>query len=149
MPFLVAAGLVSDPPLPDERALLDAATPLVQERMNTLSEVTGLLGFLFVGDDDLVIEDSAGLNADADPVLAAAEEALRSVAVFDAGTIENALRAALITDLGLKPKVAFGPVRAAITGRRISPPLFESLELLGRESALRRIAAARRRFGTA
>ena len=58
------------------------------------------------------------------------------------------MRGALITDLGLKPKLAFGPVRAAITGRRISPPLFESLELLGRDSALNRIAAARRRLGS-
>ena len=148
VPFLVAEGLVSDPPLPDERARLDAATPLVQERMNVLSEVSALLGFLFVGDDRLVIEDSAGLVAGAEPVLAAAEEALGSVEVFDAASIESALRGALITDLGLKPKLAFGPVRAAITGRRISPPLFESLELLGRDSALTRIAAARRRLGS-
>jgi glutamyl-tRNA synthetase len=53
------------------------------------------------------------------------------------------VRAALIEGLGLKPKLAFGPVRVAATGRRISPPLFESLELLGRESSLARIEAAR------
>ncbi len=148
VPFLVAEGLVSDPPLPDERATLDAATPLVQERMNVLSEVSVLLSFLFVDDDRLEIEDSAGLRPDAEPVLAAAEEALRSVATFDAASIESALRSALVTGLGLKPKLAFGPVRAAITGRRISPPLFESLELLGRNSALNRIGAARRRLET-
>jgi glutamyl-tRNA synthetase len=147
-PFLTAAELVADPPTPEQRALLDAATPLVQERMNTLSEVTALLGFLFVADDDLVVDDNAGLNAAAEPVLAAAEDALRAVEPFDASSIESALRTALITDLGLKPKLAFGPVRAAITGRRISPPLFESLELLGRESALHRIARARRQLGT-
>ena len=62
---------------------------------------------------------------------------------FDHAAIEAALRTALVDDLGLKPRLAFGPVRAAITGRRISPPLFESIELLGRESALARIAAAR------
>jgi glutamyl-tRNA synthetase len=53
--------------------------------------------------------------------------------------IEQALRASLVDDLGLKPKTAFGPVRVAVTGRRVSPPLFESLELLGRERTLRRL----------
>ena len=62
---------------------------------------------------------------------------------FDHEAIETALRAALVEGLGLKPRLAFGPVRAAVTGRRISPPLFESLELLGRDSTLARIAAAR------
>ena len=146
-PFLVAAGLIKDPPLPEERALLEAATPLVQERMNTLSEAPALLGFLFVGDDELVIEESAGLKPESEPVLSAADRALSSVAEFDAASIEAALRTALITELGLKPKLAFGPVRAAITGRRISPPLFESLELLGRDSALRRIALAQSALG--
>ena len=148
VPFLVAEGLVSDPPLPDERAKLDAATPLVQERMNVLSEVSALLGFLFVDDDRLGDRGLGRTPPDAEPVLAAAEEALGSVETFDAASIESALRSALVTDLGLKPKLAFGPVRAAITGRRISPPLFESLELLGRDSALNRIAAARRRLET-
>ena len=57
--------------------------------------------------------------------------------------IEEALRAELIDTLGLKPRVAFGPLRSAISGRRISPPLFESMELLGRESTLRRIERLR------
>jgi glutamyl-tRNA synthetase len=148
VPFLVRAGLVSDPPLPGERTLLAAAAPLVQERMNTLSEASALLGFLFVDDDRLVIEESAGLGAEGGPVLDAAAAALRTTDPFEAGSIETALRTALITDLGLKPKLAFGPVRAAITGRRISPPLFESLELLGRDSALARIAAAQAVIGS-
>ena len=57
-------------------------------------------------------------------------------------SIEEALRAALVEGLGLKPRNAFGPVRVAITGRRVSPPLFESLELLGRERSLARLADA-------
>ena len=61
---------------------------------------------------------------------------------FDHASIEAALRAALIDGLGLKPKVAFGPVRVAVTGSRISPPLFESMELLGRERSTTRLAAA-------
>jgi glutamyl-tRNA synthetase len=56
--------------------------------------------------------------------------------------IEVALRAALIEGLGLKPKVAFGAVRVAITGRRISPPLFESMEILGHQRSLARLRSA-------
>ena len=81
--------------------------------------------------------------AAAGPVLDAAAEALRAVEPYDHTAIEAALRTALIEGLGLKPKLAFGPVRVAVTGRKISPPLFESLELLGRESSLARIEAAR------
>ena len=143
LPFLSGAGLVEDPPRPEQAQLLSAATPLVQERMNTLSEVVDMLGFLFREDAEIVIDPAAGLTAAADPTLAAAAEALRGLETFDHAAIEAALRAALVDGLGLKPKLAFGPVRAAITGRRISPPLFESIELLGRQSALARIEAAR------
>ncbi len=143
VPFLVHAGLVSDPPLADEQELLAAATPLVQERMNTLSEAVDLLGFLFIADESLEIDPAAGLSADAVRTLTAAYEAIEGLETFAHGAIEAALRAALIDGLGLKPRLAFGPVRTAITGRRISPPLFESMELLGRESSLARIAAAR------
>ena len=142
VPFLVAAGLVSDPPLPDERERLLAATPLIQERINTLSEAVDLLAFLFQPDDKITIRPDAGLSPDSAATLDAAAEALVEVEPYDHTSIEAALRSALIAELGLKPKVAFGPVRAAITGRRISPPLFESLELLGRASALNRLRTA-------
>jgi glutamyl-tRNA synthetase len=144
VPFLVGAGVVSDPPLPDEAQRLREAAPLVQERINTLSEAVELLAFLFVDDDRLEIDPGAGLTAAAEPVLAAAAAALEKLDTFDRAAIESALRSALIVDLGLKPKVAFSPVRAALTGRRISPPLFESAELLGRDSVLARIGAAQR-----
>ena len=62
--------------------------------------------------------------------------------------IEGALRAALVDGLGLKPRLAFTPLRIAVTGRRVSPPLFESMELLGRESTLARIAALRADLAT-
>ena len=146
-PFLVRAGLLSDPPRPDEQARLAAVTPLVQERINTLSEAVDLVSFLFVSDEQLVIDPSAGLTADADATLAAAAEGLAAVEVFDDARVEQALRDALVTGMGLKPRHAFGPVRAAITGRRISPPLFESIVLLGRESSLARIARARAGLG--
>ncbi len=69
-------------------------------------------------------------------------DALTPLETWDTVTIEAALRTALIGERGLKPRNAFGPVRVAITGRRISPPLFESLELLGKERSLARLAAA-------
>jgi glutamyl-tRNA synthetase len=75
-------------------------------------------------------------------VLAASLEALTGLTDWAAEPIEQALRGALIEGLGLKPKVAFGAVRIAVTGRRVSPPLFESMEILGREETLRRLQAA-------
>lgn len=141
-PYLSKAGLVSDPPLPDEQSMIAAITPLVQERMNTMGEVVGLVEFLFQPDNEITIEADAGLKPDAGPVLDAAAAALGDLESFDHVAIEAALRASLIEGLGLKPRLAFGPVRAAVTGKRISPPLFESLELLGKDSALVRIAAA-------
>jgi glutamyl-tRNA synthetase len=147
LPFFAAAGLIGEPAQPAERELLAAATPLIQERINTLSEAVGMLAFLFLPDDKITIAPDAGLSADSVPTLRAAYDALAAVPEFDHGIIEAALRTALVEDLGLKPRLAFGPVRAAITGSRISPPLFESIELLGRESTLERIAAALAELG--
>ena len=65
-----------------------------------------------------------------------------SLETWDTPSIEATLRTALVDGLGLKPRIAFGPVRVAVTGRRISPPLFESLDLLGRERSLGRLSAA-------
>ncbi|HEU5485903.1 MAG TPA: glutamate--tRNA ligase [Microlunatus sp.] len=143
VPFLVERGLVTDPPTAEQWSLLVGATPLIQERMTTLSEGAELVRFLFTPDAELEIDEAAALTASAAPVLEAAGAALRELGSFDHTSVEAALRSALIEGLGLKPKVAFGPVRVAATGRRISPPLFESLELLGQESSLARIDAAR------
>jgi glutamyl-tRNA synthetase len=126
---------------------LAAATPLIQERINTLLEAVGMLAFLFLPDDKITIAPDAGLSSDSIPTLAAAYQALAAVPNFDHATVEAALRTALVDELGLKPRLAFGPLRAAITGSRISPPLFESIELLGRESTLARIAAALAELG--
>jgi 2-isopropylmalate synthase len=89
---------------------------------------------------------AAASNGDADAVARVAEAVSAPVVLSLARTkqadIEAALRSALVDGLGLKPKVAFGPVRVAVSGRRISPPLFESIELLGRDRTLARLAAA-------
>lgn len=129
-----------------------AAVPLVQERMTVLSESIGMLGFLFTGDGTdarhafQVNEDDAAkvLTADAWPTLTAAFAALDALPEdgWTTAAIDEALRTALVEGLGLKPKNAFTPVRVAITGRRVSPPLFESIELLGRERTLARLRAA-------
>src|SRR5262252_2906992 len=145
-PFLARAELVADPPSAGQAELIAAAAPLIQPRIGKLSEAVGMLAFLFV--------DGAGFKVDPDEaakvftpasaeVLMAAEKALAGVDQWTHGEIEDALRAALLDELGLKPKVAFAPVRVAVTGRLVSPPLFQSIELLGRDRTLRRLAQAR------
>jgi glutamyl-tRNA synthetase len=145
-PFLAGAGLVATPPTAAEAELIAAAAPLVQERVATLAQAAEMLGFLFVDEADFRVdpEDAARvLTPDAGPVLAAAKEALAGLGPWTEGAIRGALETALVDGLGLKPRVAFGAVRVAVTGRRVSPPLFGSIELLGRDRALGRLARAR------
>ena len=149
VPYLHRAGVVSAPRYPDlgarEQAILTAAAPLVQERMTLLGESVGMLGFLFVEDDAVVVEPdaAAALKADAPAVLAAAAEALAAMdeEEFTAAAIQQALTLAVVEGLGLKPRLAYTPLRVAISGRRVSPPLFESMEILGRDATLARLAA--------
>jgi len=143
VPYLASAGLISDPPTAEQRALLDAAAPLVQERMQLLGEAPGLLGFLFR--DEIAYEEDAlkGLPDNAREVLAASMAALEVLGddAFAAAAVQERLSGALIDGLGLKPRVAYGPLRVAVSGRRVSPPLFESMELLGKAESIRRLAA--------
>ena len=148
LPYLRAAGLVDGEPTPEQRAVLDAATPLVQERMTLLGEAPGMLGFLLRTDADHVLEQDAldALRPEAGQVLDAALASLTALPQWDTASIEAALREALVDGLGVKPKFAFAPVRVAVTGRRVSPPLFESMEILGRDSSLARLSALRGRL---
>jgi glutamyl-tRNA synthetase len=142
LPFLKKAGVVGDPMSPSDTQLLELAMPLVAERINNLSELPQMLGFLFADQVEYDDDDVAKLlDEDGRAVVAAAREALGGVGSWTTAAIEDALRAKLVDGLGLKPRNAFGPVRVAITGRRISPPLFESLELLGRVASLARLDA--------
>ena len=145
IPYCSGAGLFNDVPRPSERALLAAAAPLVQERVSLLGEVPGMVAFLFTADDDLEIEADAraSLGDDAAAVLDAGLAALEPLDPFEPAAIEEALRAALVDGLGLKPRIAFGALRVAVSGRRVSPPLFESMQLLGRDSTLARVRALR------
>lgn len=127
----------------ERRQLLREATPLVQERMQLLGEAPGLLTFLFTPDDELVVEADAMPGPEGAEVLDAALRVLPGIPSFGRLAIEETLRAELIDAMGLKPRLAFGPLRSAISGRRISPPLFESMELLGKESTLKRIERLR------
>ncbi|MDZ8201995.1 glutamate--tRNA ligase [Microbacterium sp. SSW1-59] len=143
VPYLVADGLVSDPPTEEQHRLISAAAPLVQERMPLLGDAPGLLGFLFVNEVGYQEDALAGLPENADEVLVASVGALELIAdaEFAAAAIQEALAAALVEGLGLKPRVAYGPLRVALSGRRVSPPLFESMELLGKAETLRRLEA--------
>jgi glutamyl-tRNA synthetase len=144
LPYLRSAGAINGAPNDEQRSVIAAAVPLVQERMATLREGAESLSFLLVEEAAFAVDEQDAakvLTADAEPALRAARDALTALDSFDHASIEAALRAALVDGLGLKPKVAFGPVRVAVTGRRISPPLFESLELLGRDRTLARIDA--------
>jgi glutamyl-tRNA synthetase len=110
-----------------------ASAPLVQEKISRLDEYPAFAGFFFRR-----VEPPPELIDGAGPVLAEARETLSGVEPFTADRIEDALRG-LAERLGLKPRDAFGPIRAAVTGSRVSPGLFESLELLGREESLARL----------
>jgi glutamyl-tRNA synthetase len=141
VPYLAREGVT----VSADDAVLAAAAPLVQERSQVLSDAARMLKFLFVADEDFELDADAAaktLGADAVPVLDAAVKGLEQVADWTAAAIEESLKASLVDGLGLKPRKAFGPVRVAISGRTVSPPLYESMELLGRERSMRRLGGA-------
>ena len=141
IPFLKEAGVLSDPVNDADAQLLELAMPLVAERMNKLTEAPPMLAFLFV--DEAEFRRTDEIDDAGREVVAASHDALATLPEWDTAAIEAALRERLVEGMGLKPRNAFGPVRVAVTGSRVSPPLFESLELLGRERSLARLEAAR------
>ncbi len=149
IPYLAAAGLIGEEPTPEQAMLIAAAAQLVQERVQLLGEVPGMLGFLFT--DAVAYDDEAlaSLPGNAGEVLVASVGALEEVpeVEFSTEAVQHALGAALVDGLGLKPRVAYGPLRVALTGRRVSPPLFESMELLGKAETIRRLGALVQRIG--
>ncbi|BBY61734.1 glutamate--tRNA ligase [Mycolicibacterium sarraceniae] len=124
------------------------AAQLIQTRIVVLSDAWELLKFL--NDDAYELDPKAAakeLGPDAASVLDAAIAALEGVTEWTTPAIEEALKVALLEGLELKPRKAFGPIRVAATGATISPPLFESLELLGSDRSLHRLRAARAQAG--
>lgn len=134
VPHCAAAGLQAD--TNSGRALLAAAAPLISERLKRLDEAPGMIAFLFGRREP--DEKAAKVLVGQEEYLAAAAGRLESLAGWSAAEIERVLRE-LADERGLKPKHAFQPLRAAVTGTLVSPPLFESLELLGREETLMRL----------
>ena len=124
------------------------AAELVQTRIKTLSDADGLLRFLITSDADLSLDEKAAkknLKEDAVEVLEVAIAQLEAIAdgEFKTDVIESALQSKLIEEMELKPRKAYGALRVAISGAAVSPPLFESMELLGKESTLARLKSAR------
>ena len=128
-----------------EAVVVRGSAAMLQPRLVLLSDALDQLAFALTPDADLVIEDDARAQlTDAAPqVLDTAIGTLESLGYFSHEGIDEALRTALVTGLGLKPRVAFAALRVGVTGRRVSPPLFESMELLGRDSVLARLRALR------
>ena len=141
LPFLTKANVITG--TPDEIALVKRALPIIQERIIMFSEVPAMLKFLFVKDFAIEADSLAKVtDSGAKEVLQRSLKELETVNNWTHTDIEAALRTSLIEDMGLKPRIAFGAVRIATTGSTISPPLFESMELLGKAASLARITAA-------
>jgi glutamyl-tRNA synthetase len=143
MPYLQSAGVISAAPAERELELLAQGAPLIQERIMVLSEAVGMLGFLFVAADDLRFDEDAlaGLPANTAEIVRASIAALNPLENFVTEEIQRVLQMALIDGLGEKPRNAFGPLRTALSGRRVSPPLFESMEILGKAETMARLEA--------
>ncbi len=141
LPFLIKAKTITG--TPDEIDLVKRALPIIQERIIMFSEIPAMLAFLFVKDFSIE-SDSVAKVADtgAKEVLKRSLKELEPISDWTHTAIEAALRSSLIEEMGLKPRIAFTALRIATTGGTISPPLFESMELLGKEAALARISAA-------
>lgn len=159
LPYLEADGVLSGNPSLGELGRLKEIAALIQTRIALLTEATPMVRPFFVGDDQLEIADDARGQLDdrAGEVLDAALRALGDIddhgtgllgsdSGWTAAAIEAALRAAIVEGLGVKARVAFTPLRVAVSGQRISPPLFESMQILGKTSTLARLQALRERL---
>ena len=140
-PFLIKDGVITG--TAEELEVVTSALPIIQERIATLAEVSQMLKFLFVKKFAVDAEELPKIQDEqSQVVLRKTNEVLSKLDNWDHESIHVALKSALIEELGLKPRIAFSAVRIAVTGSHISPPLFESMELLGRSRSLERIAAS-------
>ena len=142
IPYLQSAGVIGATVTDNELAILTQAAPLIQERIVVLSEAVPMLSFLFVTADQIVVEDDAktGLPENSKEITEAAIAVLENLDVFETAKIQEVLNQKLIEEMAQKPRNAFGPLRTAISGKRISPPLFESMEILGKAETLARLS---------
>ena len=141
LPFLTKAKIITG--TDSEIALVKSALPIIQERIVKLDEVPQMLKFLFVKKFAVEAESVSKItDSVSKDILKRSVKELEPLSSWTHENIEAALRASLIEEMGLKPRIAFTAVRIATTGSTISPPLFESMELLGKDASLARIAAA-------
>ena len=141
IPYLQKGDVLSTPPTPEQLEILGKAAPLIQERITVLGEAKDMLGFLFTDSSKITIEEDArkGMPDNAKQIVAAATAAISALDDFTTDALHDLLNKVLVEDMGEKPKNAFGPLRTAISGRRVSPPLFESMEILGKAETLARL----------
>jgi glutamyl-tRNA synthetase len=141
IPYLQKGEVLSTPPTPAQLEILGKGAPLIQERITVLGEAKDMLGFLFTDSSKITIDEDArkGLPENAKQIVAAATAAISDLDVFTTDALHDLLNKVLVEDMGEKPKNAFGPLRTAISGRRVSPPLFESMEILGKAETLARL----------
>jgi glutamyl-tRNA synthetase len=141
LPFLTNAKVITGSS--DEIDLVKRALPIIQERIVTLGEIPAMLNFLFVKNFSVDPDEKPKLaETGAQEVLKVALSKVEPLENWNHTAIEEVLRKALIEDMGLKPRIAFSALRIAVTGSHISPPLFESLELLGKAGSIARIKQA-------
>ncbi|HPF80605.1 glutamate--tRNA ligase [Nostocoides australiense] len=155
LPYLEREGVLSGNPGLGELGRLQDVAALIQTRISLLKDAVPLVRPFFVGDDMLEIAEDAraGLGEDAKDVLDKAIDVLGDIddhlvslvapSAWNAENIEAKLREAIVDGLGKKARVAFGPIRVAVSGAKISPPLFESMAILGKTSTLARLVALR------
>jgi glutamyl-tRNA synthetase len=120
------------------------AAPLIQERIQTLGQGADMLRFLFVPEAEFTVDEAAAakqLGGEGRAIVQSAIAALQELTDWTSDAIKGALENALVEGMQLKPRHAFGPVRVAVTGRTVSPPLFESMEVLGRDRSMSRLHA--------
>ena len=141
IPYLQKGEVLSTPPTPAQLEILGKGAPLIQERITVLGEAKDMLGFLFTDSSKITIDEDArkGLPENAKQIVAAATAAISDLDVFTTDALHDLLNKVLVEQMGEKPKNAFGPLRTAISGRRVSPPLFESMEILGKAETLARL----------
>ena len=139
---LITEKILPENPTSIQKDLVLKATPLVQERLEKLSQTSNMLSFLLVEEKDFVVnhEDAeSALTHENMPALEASLKVIENISTFKTQDLHDELNKVLVQEMGLKPRIAFTALRVAVTGRKVSPPLFESMELLGREKVLARI----------
>lgn len=135
----------------EEKRIVDAATPLAQTRIQVLSEAGPMMGFLFKNSTEIEYNEKAlnKLGETAPQVLNAAIENLSVLEDFTAMSIKDTMSTAVIDGMGIKPRLAFAPLFVAITGTNVSLPVFDSMEILGRDESITRLKRIVEQLGSA